>query len=176
MSYNRRSEDFNAEKLANELTNIYEKVSEACEMFDKGLHDNESRKLLPLARGLCFFQQGSILESIGKLYSPTRHTQKDLDDHTKLILEDFELAQREFKKAKNMQGVLLSIEHRSQNDTIRQKSYNEYHKMKLDSLKRLHPTMKRADSNIHAVNFLNSFVMHQQQTNSARDRRNTTNQ
>ena len=92
MSYNRRSEDFNAEKLANELTNIYEKVSEACEMFDKGLHDNESRKLLPLARGLCFFQQGSILESIGKLYSPTRHTQKDLDDHTKLILEDFELA------------------------------------------------------------------------------------
>ena len=116
-----------------------------------------------------------ILERVIHLYSP-RHTQSDLDDHTRNILTDFDLAQKEFKRAKNMQGVLLSIEHRSLNDTINQRKYTEYHKMKLDALRRMHPQMKRADSNVHAVGFLNSFVQQQQQFNSARDRRNTTAQ
>ena len=64
-----------------------------------------------------------ILERVHQLYSPKKHSQKELNEHTKHILEDFELAQNEFKVAKNMQGVMQSIEHRSINDTIGQKSY-----------------------------------------------------
>ena len=79
-----------------------------------------------------------------------------------------------FKKAKSLQGVVLSIEHRSLNDTIGSKTFADYQKMKHDTLKKLHPKMKRADSNVNDIGFLNSFVLHPQPASSARSRRNTT--
>ena len=138
MPLSRKSKNFDADTLAHELLEIYDKINEADRMFEKGLNEKESSKLLALAKGLCYFQQGLILERVIHLYSP-RHTQSDLDEHTKNILADFEFAQREFKRAKNMHGVLLSIEHRSLNDTVNQRKYTEYHKMKLDALRKMHP-------------------------------------
>ena len=90
MSYNKRSKEVDAEELANEYLEIYDKLNEASQMFDSGpLKDS---KLAPLARGLCYFQHGIILEKVLQLYSPKNHTQKDLDHHVTLILEDFKHA------------------------------------------------------------------------------------
>ena len=63
-----------------------------------------------------------------------------------LTLHDFKLAQECFKKAKHLQGVTLSIEHRALNDTLRRHTFSEYQHMKLDAASKLHPMMKRSDS------------------------------
>ena len=46
--------------------------------------------------------------------------------------------------------------------------------MKHDTLTKLHPKMKRADSNMNDFSLLNSFVLHPLPPSSARSRRNTT--
>ena len=56
MPYNRKSKDFDSDKLAHDLLEIYEKLTEACDFFEKGLPDKENSKVLSLAKGLCYFQ------------------------------------------------------------------------------------------------------------------------
>ena len=46
--------------------------------------------------------------------------------------------------------------------------------MKQDTLTKLHPKMKRADSNVYDAGYLNSFVFQPSLPGSARNRRNTT--